>query len=110
MKVETVDTKQFWTFELDKCVKKIRRDFEILYAAMYHQMTSYYETKVEELHIEIEEAAHYQQLEIEEIAVMNQKRLQIEYEEVQKSFSREHEILIQLEATCCKYKDQEFYL
>jgi hypothetical protein len=101
MPVESIDVKQFWSLELEKCTKKIRRDFEILYEAIYHQMILYYQTKMEEMHTEVERAVRIQQIEIEELA-LNQQRLQMEYEEVQKSLFYEKEILIELEAKYCK--------
>jgi hypothetical protein len=99
--VESVDMSQYWSLELEKCMKKIRLDFELLYAAIYREMTSYYETKMEEIQTEVEQAVHYQQIEIEELAVSIQT-LQAEYEEVQKRLSYEQEIQIKLEATYCK--------
>ncbi len=92
---------QFWSLELDRCVKKIRCDFELLYAAFYREMVSYHETKMKGLETAVEQASYYQQIEIEELA-MSHQTLQVEYEQVQKSFSYEQEIRISLEATCCK--------
>lgn len=82
-------------------MKKIRHDFELLYATFYREMTSYYEKKTVEMQTDVEQALHYQQIEIKELA-MSQQTLQVEYEQVQKSFSYEQEILIRLEATYCK--------
>ncbi|CAF1231078.1 unnamed protein product, partial [Didymodactylos carnosus] len=101
--VRSVDVDQFLTLELDKAVKKIRRDFELLYATIHREMTTYYETKINEVQTDVEQALHYQQIEIEEL-VISQQTLQVEYEEVQKTFSYEKEIRIQLEAKYAKFE------
>ena len=96
-----MDTTQFWKLELDKSVKKIRRDFELLYGTINREMTAYYNIKTEEMRTDAEQALRYQQIEIEEIA-MSQQTLQIEYEKVQKSFSYEKETLMKYEETYCR--------
>jgi hypothetical protein len=101
MPVESIDLKQFWTLELDRCVKKIRRDFELLYESIYRQMASYYETKMEEAETHVKHAVRHQEIVAEEQA-MTRQALQEEYEEVQKSLSYEKELQIKLEATYCK--------
>ncbi len=93
--------KQFRSLEQDKCLKKIRRDFELLYAAIYREMTTYYEMKMEETQTDVERAVHYQQIVIKELARI-QQALQIECEKMQKRFSYEQEIQIKLEAMYCK--------
>jgi hypothetical protein len=94
----TVDVKQFWTFEFEKIVEKIRHDFEQFYGIGVREMTEYYKTKMEQIEIEVKKTLDYQQIEI----VSEEQTLQIEYEQVQKSYSYEKELVVKLEATCCK--------
>jgi hypothetical protein len=86
------------TLDLDKSVLKIRRDFELLYATMSQKMTSYYEVQMKEMQTHVEEAFHYQRIEVEELAKI-QQALELEYVEVQKSFSYQRELLMKTEAT-----------
>ena len=97
LSIQSFDVKQFWTLELDKSVKKIRHDFELLYATIYREMTMYYEIKMEEVTKDVEHALSYQKIEIEEWSTVRQQKLQAEYEEVQNSYSHEKEILIKFE-------------
>jgi hypothetical protein len=94
--------KQFGTLELDKIVKKIRRDFEVYYATIYRDMAALYERKIAEIEPDIKQALHYQQIEMEEFAMILQTQ-QMEYKEVQKSLSYEKEIHIKIETTYCKF-------
>ncbi|CAF4881363.1 unnamed protein product [Rotaria sp. Silwood1] len=61
----TFDVKQFWALELDKVIKSIRRDFEQLYGTFQRDMTVYYNTQLDELATEIEQALRYQSTEIQ---------------------------------------------
>jgi hypothetical protein len=94
-------TKEFWTLELEKSIKKIRRDFELLYGSIRKETTMYYEMKKDEILREIEEGRHLNQVEYERFSV-SQKTLQVEYEKIQHSFSYEKEMSVKLEATYCK--------
>ncbi len=93
--------KQFGTLELDKIVKKIHHDFEVYYATIYRDMAASYEREIAEIEPDIKQALHYQQIEMEEFAMMLQAE-QMEYKEVQKNLSYEKEIQIKMEATYCK--------
>lgn len=66
-------------------------------------MTAYYASQMEELQTHVKQASHYQQIQIEEQLARSQKTLEMEYSEVQKSFSYERELLMKFEATYCKY-------
>ena len=66
-------------------------------------MTAYYATHMEEMQIHVKQASRYQQIEMEEYLTRSQKTLEMEYAEVQKSFSYERELLTKFEATYCKY-------
>ncbi len=101
MSIQSNDTTQFWKLAFEDVVKKIRRDFELLYATIYREMTVYYEIRTGELQTNVKQALKYQQIESEQFAMIQQK-LQIEYEKVQKSLFYEKDILIKLETTCCK--------
>jgi uncharacterized alkaline shock family protein YloU len=99
--VESFNVKEFWTLELEKSIKKIRRDFEQLYSAIDLEMSAHYKAKIEEAQVEIQQGMQYQQAEYEELTVSRQT-LQVEYEKVQTSFSYEKGIYVKLEATYCK--------
>ncbi|CAF0979880.1 unnamed protein product [Rotaria sordida] len=99
----TFDVKQFWALELDKVIKKIRRDFEELYSMFYRDMTVFYNTQLEEVNKEVEQALRYQSTEVETFTA-SQQTLQIEYEKVQKTYSYEREVIMQLEATHSKFE------
>lgn len=100
---ETIDLREFWSIELDKYVKKIRRDFEQLYGKIYYEMTEHYNTKMIEIETDVKQAFHYQQIELEELAI-NRQMLQVQYDEVQASFVYEQKIFIEFEATYCKIR------
>jgi hypothetical protein len=99
----TIDTddKQYWTLELSKVIKRIRHDFEVFYATIYREMTSYYETKIIEMETTVKQEFHDRSLEIEEFSMTYQK-LQMDYEKIQKSSVYEREITMKLESTFCK--------
>ncbi|CAF0936215.1 unnamed protein product [Rotaria sordida] len=99
----TFDVKQFWALELDKVIKKIRRDFEELYSMFYRDMMVFYNTQLEEVNKEVEQALRYQSTEVETFSA-SQQTLQIEYEKVQKTYSYEREVIMQLEATHSKFE------
>ncbi len=99
--IQSNDVPQFGALELDKIVKKIRRDFGTYYATIHRDMTASYETKMAEIEPDIKQALHHQQSEMEEFAMILQTQ-QMEYEKVQKSLSYEKEIQIKIEATYCK--------
>ncbi len=101
MSIQSDDTAQFWTLELDKVVKRIRHDFEVFYETTHQEMIAYYEVKTEELETNIKQALHYQQIEIEQFTMV-QQQLQIEYEKIETSFSYEKEMSFKLETTYCK--------
>ncbi len=96
--MSTDEAKQFWTLELDKVVKRIRYDFEAFYAAIYQQMTVYYQTQTESLETNVQQALHYQQIETEKFTMV-QEKLQIEYEKTQTSLTYERDVFIKLEST-----------
>lgn len=73
----------------------------MLYAAIYQEMTVHYQTKMEEIEVEVKRAVHYQEVDYEEIGVTYQA-VQMEYEEVQKSYSYQQKIQMEFEATLCK--------
>lgn len=98
---EIIDVKQFYTFELEKCVQKIRHDFEVLYAAIYREMAAHYQGKMEEIEVEVKRAVNYQELEYREVSESYQA-IQVEYEEVQQSYSYQQQLQIELEATIGK--------
>lgn len=100
MSVVSVDGKE-WSFDSDTYVKRIRYDFEQLYATIYNEMVAHYEVKIVEAQEEVKQAFQYQQQVVEEIT-MSQQMLQVEYEEVQTSFSYEKKMLTEFEATYCK--------
>ncbi|CAF1675345.1 unnamed protein product, partial [Adineta ricciae] len=77
---------EYWAVELDESIKKIRRDFETFYATIYREMTTYYETKMEDLDKEIEQTTRNQRVEYEEF-VASQQTLQVEYEKIQDSLT-----------------------
>lgn len=97
LSVESVDVKQFWSLELDKCVVRIRHDFELLYTAIYRQMTTHYQVKIEEMETNVKQAVHYQKEMTGKITVSQQK-LRVEYEEVQKILFYEKQTQTELEA------------
>ncbi|CAF3506013.1 unnamed protein product [Rotaria socialis] len=101
----TIDVKQFWTSELDKVVKSIRRDFEQLYGTFNREMAGYYKTQLEELQIEVEQASHYQSTDVETYT-LSQQTLQVEYEKVHKIYSYEKENYMKLEATYAKIESE----
>lgn len=84
-------------------MKKIRQDFEAFYGVLNREMIVEYETKTKELETNIQQSVHYQQTEVEQFVIV-QEKLQIEYEEIQKSYSYEKEILTKLESSYCKFK------
>ena len=69
---------------------------------MSHKMTAYYTTQMEQIQTHVEQASHYQQIEVKEQLARNEQTLEVEYVEGQKSFSYERELLMKLEATYCK--------
>jgi hypothetical protein len=87
--------------ELGKSVKKIRHDFEVFYSTLHREIAAYYETKIEEVRIEVDQPYEYHEVDIERYTLSIQK-LQVTYEEVQKSFSYEKETLMKLESTYCE--------
>lgn len=97
----TVDIEQFWSLQMEKCLKNIRHDFELLYGTVYGEMTMYYETKLQEMQTTVEQELHYQNIVAEQLTI-SQQQLQLEYEEVQKSLSYENETFIKLKETFCK--------
>ncbi|CAF1080098.1 unnamed protein product [Adineta steineri] len=96
--IQSEDSEQYWAIELDQTIKKIRHDFEAFYATIFRGLTTYYETKMEEINKEVEQTAHYQRIESEEF-VMVQQSLQIEYEKFQSSLTYERESIMKLEST-----------
>lgn len=104
---QSADSTEFWTLELERVVKKIRQDFHTFYSTLYRDMTTYYETKTEELEINIKESIENQKNEREQFIII-QEKLQIEYEKIQKTYNYEREILTQLESTFCKLKINHF--
>ncbi|CAF1082165.1 unnamed protein product [Adineta steineri] len=95
------DEVQYWAGEYDKSIKKIHHDFELFYANIYRDLTSYYEIKMEEVRKEVEQTKHEQRLETEEF-VISQQALEKEYEKVQYSLTHEKEILHKLESVYSK--------
>ncbi len=91
---------QFGTLELDKIVKKIHRDFEAYYATIYRDMAASYEKKIAEIEPDIKQELHFQQMEMEELAMILEAQ-QMEYKEVQKNLSYEKELHTKIEATYC---------
>ena len=98
---------RFWALEMEKCMKNIRHDFELLYATIYREMTGYYEAKLQEMQTTVEQELRYQKVIVEEIAV-SQQQVQLEYEEVQQSLSNENQTLIKLKETYGKYSSTVF--
>ncbi|CAF1116324.1 unnamed protein product [Adineta ricciae] len=96
---------EYWAVELDESIKKIRRDFETFYATIYREMTTYYETKMEDLDKEIEQTTRYQRVEYEEF-VASQQTLQVEYEKIQYSLTYEREAYSKLELTYSRLDDE----
>jgi hypothetical protein len=84
-------------------VQRIRHDFEAFYGSIYQQMLIYYETKGEELETNVQQAVHYQQIEMEKVTVVQQK-LHLEYEKVQTSLTYEREVYAKLENALGKVK------
>ena len=99
MSVQSFDATEFWTLALDKYVRKIRRDFERLYAEMSHKMTAYYETQMEKMQTHVKQVSHYQRIEFTEELTRSQQTLEVQYAEAQESFSYERELLTETEAT-----------
>lgn len=95
------DSTQYWQVELTESIKKIRRDFEMFYSTIYQETAAYYETKMEELDKEAEQAVIYQRKEMEELVVV-QQTLQVEYEKVQYTLTSERDAYAKLELTYCK--------
>ena len=94
----TVDVKQLSTFEFDKIVKKIRYDFEQFYKAVDYKLAEYYQMKMAQLDTEVKKIFDCQQTD-----VVSQKRtLSVEYERVQKSYSKKKELITRMETTHCK--------
>ena len=93
-----METKDFWAEELERSVKKIRRDFEVLYGSIHREMDVYYQKKMQEVQVEVEQNQRYYQTEYQEVTVSYQS-LQVEYEKIQHSFSYEKEVLIKLESS-----------
>lgn len=96
--VTSVDTKDFWAEELERSVKKIRRDFEVLYGTIHREMNVYYQKKMEEVQVEIEQSQRYSQVDYQEVTI-TQQTLQMEYEKVQHTISYEKETYLKLEGT-----------
>ncbi|UJR20187.1 hypothetical protein I4U23_023319 [Adineta vaga] len=96
---------EYWAVELDESMKKIRRDFEMFYSTIYREMTTYYETKKEDLDKEVEQVANQQRVEYEEFIVF-QQTLQVEYEKVQYSLTYEKEAYGKLELTYSRLEDE----
>lgn len=93
----SVDSDQYWALELDKCIERIRRDFECLYASIQRSTQAYYDDKSLEMQIEVEETLKYKKSEQEEFA-FGQQALQQEYEQVQASLLQQKEIQAKYEA------------
>jgi hypothetical protein len=101
LSIQTEDMTQFWTLELDRVVKRIRRDFETFYTRIHQRMVAYYQTKTEELETYVKQDLQTEQIDIEQFTVTQQK-LTIEYEQVQQTLSYEKEIFFKLDSTYCK--------
>ena len=99
----SLDTKDFWAVELERSVKKIRRDFEVLYGTIHREMNVYYQKKMEEVQVEIEQSQRYTQVDYHEVTV-TQQTLQVEYEKVQVTYSYEKETFVKLEGTYSNYR------
>ena len=95
--IQLEDVGHFWTQELDKSVKRIHHDFEVFYATIYREMMTYYETKMDEVKKEVEEALHDQQFDDDEFAI-TQQALHVENEKAQHTLVYEREVAMKLEA------------
>jgi hypothetical protein len=104
--METFDVKQFWALKWEKIIANIRHDYELLYASIHRETVAYYEKKMKEVEVEVEQVKvektkYYQEVEIKNLEII-QQRFQSEHEEMQQIYAYEKENLIKLEAMYCK--------
>ncbi|CAF2637954.1 unnamed protein product [Rotaria sp. Silwood2] len=92
------DFTELWKLEWKQIVNRIQDDFKVLYGVIHKETITFYEQKIKEVQVELGKIAQYQPDEQDQHAQIQQK-IQIEYEEVQKKFAYEKEILLQSEAT-----------
>ncbi|CAF1119963.1 unnamed protein product [Rotaria sordida] len=97
--IEPVDGSKFWPLTYDECVKKIRHDFEWLYAKIHRKMIAFFELKMRDIKTDVEELLEYQKIEIEQLA-KRIRQWESECEKMQKSLSYEKDLEMKLEATC----------
>jgi hypothetical protein len=100
------DVKQFWALKKEKIIGNIRHDYELLYASIHQETIVYYEKKMEEVQVEVEQAKveqinYSQQIEVKQWKII-QQTLQLEYEEAHKMYAYEKELLTKLEVMHCK--------
>lgn len=95
------ESRDFWAAELDKSIKRIRRDFELLYGTIHREMVSYYDVKMEEVHKEAEQIRQYQTVSYEETTTV--QTLQVEYERYQQTLTYEREMTTKLETMYSKF-------
>lgn len=91
------DFDEFWKSEWQNIVKKIRRDFELVYGAILQETICYYEKKREEAKVELECVANIQNTEHLEL-IQALEKLETEVTKAQKTHSHEKEALAKTEA------------
>ena len=90
-----------WEYGWEHIVKKIRHDFRILYAAINQGTIAYYEKKSKEIQAELKQLEECRQtVQGKQIKVL--EVVQSDYEEVQRKYLYEQEIVTKLEASYCE--------
>ena len=90
-----------WKHGWEHIITKIRHDFKILYAAINQGTIAYYEKKSKEIQAELNQLEECRQT----VQGKQEKALEIvqsDYEEVQKKYSYEQEILTKSETLYCE--------
>ena len=84
--------------DIDQLLQRIREDFQSFYSSLYQQMVEYYQTKTNDLQININQMLQHQQNQFEENAAI-QSHLEREFHGIQTDLNYENEIFINLEST-----------
>ncbi|CAF1254177.1 unnamed protein product [Rotaria magnacalcarata] len=96
---------QFWKIEWEQIIKKIRSDFEVLYAAIQKDTIAHYEKKSKLLQIDLERIIEMERVERLEYGKRFEK-LQIEHQEVQDKHSYEKAALLKAESFVSKLESE----
>ncbi|CAF3318205.1 unnamed protein product [Rotaria socialis] len=99
------DFAQFWKVEREQIIKKIRGDFEVLYAAIQKDITTHYQKKTKQMQIDLERATDSEKFERLECGKIFGK-LQIEYQEEQNNHSYEKAALLKAQSLFSKLESE----